>query len=181
MKSIYVIRHAARDFGSVHLNAEGVRAARLLGDRLGPMEYVATSPAQRCIETAVALGCAVQQEADELALPEDDDRMAELDRVRTFSDAVRLAAHGMHLPTYARELRLFVDRAANALLDNQDALLVTHGGIVELIAAAVDASAAVQFSDGVGYCDGVRICIAGSPSVEDALCRVIRIECAPDS
>jgi hypothetical protein len=87
----------------------------------------------------------------------------------------------MHLPTYARELRLFVERAANALLDNQDALLVTHGGIVELIAAAVDASAAVQFSDGVGYCDGVRICIAGNPSVEDALCRVIRIECAPDS
>jgi broad specificity phosphatase PhoE len=157
MKSIYVLRHSARDGGETHLNAAGVRLARDFGAQLGPMTLVLTSPAQRCIETVVALGCAVQEETDELALPDDDDLMFELDRVHDFADALHMVRHGRHVPAYARKLRIFAEQAAARLLDHQDALLVTHGGIVEVLTVALTGDpAAARLGSGIGFCDGVR-------------------------
>ena len=162
MKSIYVLRHSARDSGETHLNAEGVQLARDAGAQLGPMTLVLTSPAQRCIETVVALGCAVQEETDELALPdEDEDLMFELDRVHDFADAIHLVRNGRHVPAYARSLRRFVEQAAVGLLDHQDALLMTHGGIIEVLTVEMAGEvAAASLGSGIGFCEGVRFVIA---------------------
>lgn len=158
MKSIYVLRHSARDPGETHLNAAGVRLARDIGAQLGPMSFVFTSPAQRCIETVVALGFAVQEEVDELALPDDDELMSELDRVHDFAVAFHLVHNGSHVPAFARRLRGFAEQAAARLLDHQDALLVTHGGIVEVVTVALAGeSAAERLGSGIGFCDGVRL------------------------
>jgi hypothetical protein len=53
----------ARDRGS-HLSAQGVALARAVGAELGPIAYVLTSAAPRAIETAVAMGVAVDNTVD---------------------------------------------------------------------------------------------------------------------
>lgn len=50
----------SRGHGSL-LSAEGVRRARLLGDRLPPFGYVMTGPDRRHVETAIAMGYAVDE------------------------------------------------------------------------------------------------------------------------
>jgi Histidine phosphatase superfamily (branch 1) len=56
---------AARGRGS-HLSAEGVALARLVGESLGPFAAVVTSASPRAIETALAIGFAVD---DAVELP----------------------------------------------------------------------------------------------------------------
>jgi hypothetical protein len=51
-------KHPARGRGS-HLSAEGVALARLVGGSLGPFARVVTSASPRAVETAVAMGFAV--------------------------------------------------------------------------------------------------------------------------
>src|SRR5215211_5741433 len=53
----------ARDRGS-HLSAQGVALARAVGAELGPIAYVVTSAAPRAIETAIAMGVAVDDTVD---------------------------------------------------------------------------------------------------------------------
>ena len=71
MRWLEVRRHsltkkgAARGRGS-HLSAEGVMLARLVGASLGPFAFVVTSASPRAIETALAMGLAVD---DTMELP----------------------------------------------------------------------------------------------------------------
>ncbi|MFW6599191.1 hypothetical protein ACQBAU_01800 [Propionibacteriaceae bacterium Y2011] len=66
MKTLEVRRHsltkkgAAREQGSL-LSSEGVRLARLLGDTLPRFDHVLTGPDRRHVETAIALGHAVDE------------------------------------------------------------------------------------------------------------------------
>ena len=168
MRSIYVLRHSARDNGGAHLNAAGVQLARAIGDRLGPMQCTASSPALRCLETAVALGCAVDEEWDELALPDDDELMLELDRIATYADAVRLVQHGRRIPELASQLSERIHRLIDELQDHQDALLVTHAGVVEVAAAAVCGGSVAELGEGVGYCEGVRMMLHDADAMRDS-------------
>ena len=74
MRWLEVRRHsltkkgAARDRGS-HLSAEGVALARFVGASLGPFARVVTSTSPRAIETALAMGFAVD---DTVELPSGD-------------------------------------------------------------------------------------------------------------
>jgi broad specificity phosphatase PhoE len=69
MRWLEVRRHSltkkgpARDRRS-HLSAQGVALARAVGAELGPIAYVLTSAAPRAIETAVAMGVAVDNTVD---------------------------------------------------------------------------------------------------------------------
>jgi hypothetical protein len=72
MRWLEVRRHsltkkgAARGRGGSHLSAEGVMLARLVGASLGPFASVVTSVSPRAIETALAMGLAVD---DTVELP----------------------------------------------------------------------------------------------------------------
>ncbi len=69
MKTLEVRRHsltkkgAVRDHGSL-LSGEGVRRARSVGEALPICDYVLTGPDRRHIETAIAMGYAVDEVAD---------------------------------------------------------------------------------------------------------------------
>ena len=71
MRWLEVRRHSltrkgtARGHGS-HLSAEGVALARKVGESMGPFAYVVTSVSLRAIETATAMGFAVD---DTIELP----------------------------------------------------------------------------------------------------------------
>ena len=67
MRYLEVRRHSKRSRPNQHLNQWGVALARGLGTQLGPFDRVVTSPLPRCVETAVAMGFAVDETIDQLA------------------------------------------------------------------------------------------------------------------
>ena len=69
MRYLEVRRHSKRVRPGQHLSQWGVLLARRVGDELGPFDRVVTSPLPRCIETAVAMGFAVDETIEALAGP----------------------------------------------------------------------------------------------------------------
>ena len=67
MRYLEVRRHSKRSRPNQHLNQWGVALARGLGSQIGPFDHVVTSPLPRCVETAVAMGFAVDETIDQLA------------------------------------------------------------------------------------------------------------------
>jgi broad specificity phosphatase PhoE len=126
-----------------HLSQAGVRAARRVGGSIGPIEYVAASESPRTLETAVAMGFAV------------DDIVAFGSRYATAGVAHHeqwawelpyvhyrelLVGGGLLAAAATEELKLW--RAVLARIeDQQTALIVSHGGSIEptLVAACPDA------------------------------------------
>ena len=72
MKYIQLRRHSHRNKPSQHLSQQGVELARRIGQTIGPFDLVVTSKVQRAVETAVAMGFAVDETNDEFSFfPED--------------------------------------------------------------------------------------------------------------
>src|SRR6516162_1871467 len=71
MRTIEIRRHSytkkgdGRGQGS-HLSQEGVALARRIGGAIGPFDLVLTSPAPRALETAIAMGFAVDDHVEAL-------------------------------------------------------------------------------------------------------------------
>ncbi len=158
MRTLELRRHSIRDRNSAHLSQAGVTLARAQGATLPPFALVLSSPALRAIETAVALGHAIDEERDELALPDEPALALELDACKKFADVARLIKGGLHMPAYARQLLMFADTVAGSLEAGAHALLVTHGGVVETLALACDTSAdAAALGTGISFCEGVTL------------------------
>lgn len=156
--SVYVFRHSSRERHFAHLNQAGVALARRAGERLGVFAQVYCSPAVRAIETAVAMGYAVSAEREELALPDGKALSRELDTIRRFEDAARLLRAGAHIPVYGAQLRAFVEEAVATLHDKNDLLMISHGGLIEVLALACCPSAlAAQLDPELSFCEGVRL------------------------
>jgi hypothetical protein len=71
MRTIKIIRHsytkkgAARGKGS-HLSAEGVALAREIGNNIGTFDFALTSHGPQTLETAIAMGFAVDEQLEAL-------------------------------------------------------------------------------------------------------------------
>src|SRR5262249_3758694 len=71
MRTIEIRRHAPTKKGEErgkgsHLSPEGVALARNIGAEIGPFDLVLTSPAPRTLETAIAMGFAVNDQHEAL-------------------------------------------------------------------------------------------------------------------
>src|SRR6185436_5973238 len=62
MKTIEIRRHSIRTKPGDHLSQEGVTLARRVGGNLGPFDRVVTSTLLRALETAIAMGFAVDEQ-----------------------------------------------------------------------------------------------------------------------
>ena len=156
-------RHTMRAKPGEHLSQPGVDLARRVGaGEFGPVpryQRVVTSPAPRAFETAIAMGFAVDAQADFLWLgdasadvpwPFDPGAVPEIVRTRP-----RLAGFTAVL---ARELLAI----AAGLPDGGAALLVSHGGLVELSAAVLLPDADHRsWGPPIGYAEGIRLIFEG--------------------
>ncbi len=61
MRWLEVRRHAHRSMPQPHLSPQGVDLARRAGEGPGHFDRVMTSTVPRALETAIAMGCAVEQ------------------------------------------------------------------------------------------------------------------------
>ena len=165
MRWLEVRRHSltrkgpARGRGS-HLSADGVVLARLVGESLGPFALVVTSASPRAIETAVAMGFAVD---DTVELPsgyvpgevDHHDQWCWPHPYRTYAG---LLGRGGDLATIAKVHRRVWTSVMEAVPDGAAALVVAHGGGIEpgLVACLPDADHELWGAP-FGHCDGARL------------------------
>jgi broad specificity phosphatase PhoE len=150
---------AARGRGS-HLSAHGVALARAVGAELGPFAFVVTSSSPRAIETAVAMGFAVDDAVDMPAgyVPGEVDHHDQWSWPRPYLHYAALLAAGGGLAAVAAEHRRIWTAAVSSVPEGGAALVVSHGGAVEpaLVSCLPDADH-VSWGAPFGRLDGVRL------------------------
>ena len=168
MRTIEIRRHSytkkgdGRGKGS-HLSTEGVALARKVGGEIGPFNLVLTSPVPRALETAIAMGFAVNDQPEALG----DLSPAVLEEVRhrerwaweepfvTFAHFVRQGGPTTRMGERQREAWV---RALQSVATDGGVLIISHGRIIEsgLVTCIPDGDFAA-WGPSFRHCEGVRI------------------------
>ncbi|HEY3474083.1 MAG TPA: hypothetical protein VGK56_05695, partial [Anaerolineales bacterium] len=131
MKTIEIRRHSIRSIPGDHLNQAGVSLARRVGEGLGPFDWVVTSTLPRAFETAIAMGFAVNEQV-KLMSTYGADVEREVPWPQSFDAYARAVRRGGAAQWYADQLKEYYVRLADRLDGDRAALVINHGGIVEL-------------------------------------------------
>lgn len=162
-------RHTLRLKPGQQLSRAGIELAQLVGARSGPYDLVVSSPLARALKTAAAMGFVV------------DETRADLARMPSglfdewplpFADVAKLVGAGGTAAEFASRQAEIWRGVIESVPDPGRALIVTHGGIIELGAvAAVAAGPRKSWGGPIGYCEGVRLTFEG----RFLNCRVLRV------
>lgn len=171
MPVLEVRRHTMRSKPGQHLSQDGVALANLVGNSSGLFDLVVTSDKPRAIETAIAMGYAPTRQVAELGcLPASIlDVVAWPNSLENISNTVR---QNEKCKEFAREQAKVWKSIISQLKDNQSALVITHGAIIELGAIGLlpDVSHS-SWGEAIGYCEGFRF-----TQVESSMtCEVLRV------
>jgi len=173
MKTIEIRRHSIRSIPGDHLNQTGVTLARLVGQNLGPFDRVVTSTLPRAFETAIAMGFAVDEQNELMSTYGDDvEREAPWPRSPAgYAEVIR--SGGTAAARYANQLAEVYAKLANYLADGRAALVVNHGGVLEMGAVA-SLPNADHFTWGphFDYCEGIRLFWDNGKFVDGEILRV---------
>lgn len=162
-----VIRHAERRDRADNqsgLSEAGSAQAQAAGARCPPFDLVVTSPLPRATATAAAMGCPVTRVHP--ALQEIGEQVEAHVRwnagFRAWADARRAAPA---VAAYADGLAALVRGWIEEVPEGGALLVVTHGGIVEAIAAGLaPGSDGEELGPGAGYAEGFEAAFeAGRP------------------
>ena len=157
MKTIEIRRHSIRSKPGPDLSEQGVALARLVGQELGQFDRVITSPLPRAVQTARAMGYEVDG-TEPLIATYGDDVEVECPWPASFSDYAAACRRGGAAFSYAQRLAGFYEQLADSLPEGGSALVVNHGGVVELSAVGCFPSADFStFGDYIECCEGVRL------------------------
>lgn len=155
MKTIEIRRHSIRS--GDHLSQEGVTLARRIGKGLGPFARVVTSTLPRAFETAIAMGFAVDEQLALLSTYGEAVE-GEVPWPQPFASYARAMRRAGAAAQYGQKLADYFTRLANALDEGSAALVISHGGIVELgIVASLPKNDYKSWGGPVGYCEGARL------------------------
>ena len=174
MKTIEVRRHSIRAKPGVHLNQSGVTLARLVGENLGPFDRVVTSTLPRAFETAIAMGFAVDEQV-ELMSSYGDDVEHEVPWPQSFAGYAKAVKRGGEAERYANQLASYYAGLADYLADGRLALVVNHGGILELgVVASFPDADYESWGWAADCCEGARLYWEDKKCVNAELLRVSR-------
>lgn len=163
MKTIEIRRHSIRSKPGAHLSQQGVTLARLVGQNLGPFDRVVTSTLPRAFETAIAMGFAVDEQSDLLSSYGSE---VELEAPWPLSPAEYAEAirRGGPAARYANRLADLYRKLADYLAEGRAALVINHGGVVEM--------GAVAWGPHFECCEGVRLFCDHGKFVDAEILRV---------
>ena len=169
MRTLYVRRHTMRRKPGQHLSQDGIDLARLVGAESGPFSLVVASPVPRAVETTIAMGFEVDETDESLGRIPSGTASGWPCPFSRISEVVRAGGRAAKFATEIADLwRSIVERVP----ESAQALIVTHGGIVELGAvAAVPDYPHAAWGDAIGYCEGVRLTFDGRSTG----CEVLRV------
>ena len=169
MRTLEVRRHShtkksgTRGTGS-SLSAEGVEAARAVGETIGPFAYVVASIVPRTLETAIAMGFAPDACVDQGGGPlweaslEEVPFHAQWEAEEPFAMYAEAIARGGAMRDLADlQLAIWAD-AVSRVGDGEAALVVTHGGLIDsgLVRALTDADHA-SWGPPISQLEGARL------------------------
>lgn len=173
MKTIEIRRHSIRSKPGDHLNQAGVTLARQVGEQLGPFDYVVTSTLPRAFETAIAMGFAVDKQI-ELMSSYGMDVEYEVAWPQPFAVFAKAVRRDGAAGWYANKLAAYYAQLASGLGDDGSALVINHGGILELgVAAAFPAADYESWGEAVDYCEGAKLYWEDGKCVNAEVLRVL--------
>ena len=157
MKTIEIRRHSIRTIPGDHLNQTGVDLARMVGENLGPFDRVVTSTLPRAFETAIAMGFAVDEQ-NELMSTYGHEVGREAPWPLSCAGYAEVVRNGGAAAEYADRLKDVFSKIANYLANGRKALVVNHGGVLELgaVACLPDADH-IKWGSHFEYCEGIRL------------------------
>jgi broad specificity phosphatase PhoE len=157
MKTIEIRRHTYRTKPGQHLSQQGVTLARRVGEGIGPFARVVTSTIPRAFETAIAMGFAVDEQ-NELMSTMGPDVDAEAPWPLPPAEYAKVVRRGKAAARYAEQLAELYFQLADRLEEGQSALVINHGGVVELgaVACLPDADH-TSWGSHFECCEGVRL------------------------
>ncbi len=165
MRWIEVRRHSLTKKGSLrgsgsHLSQAGVALARVVGETLGQFERVVASEVPRAVETAIAMGYAVDEV---LVMPSGyvPGEVGHHDQWRWSQPYVRYAELVRGRGGLARvalgQLAVW-RRVLSSIPDGASALIVGHGGTIEpTLVAALPGADHENWGSPLRHCDGARL------------------------
>jgi broad specificity phosphatase PhoE len=174
MRWLEVRRHSltkkgpARERGS-QLSAQGVALARAVGAELGPIAYVLTSAAPRAIETAIAMGVAVDDtvELPSSYVPGEVGFHEQWTWAQPWVRYAELVGRGGGLTAVTGAHQAAWTRAMASVADGAAALVVSHGGAIEpTLVACLPHADHEQWGALLGHCDGARLGFADGAFVD---------------
>ncbi|SEH01489.1 Broad specificity phosphatase PhoE [Nonomuraea solani] len=181
MRVLEVRRHsltkkgAARGRGS-HLSAEGVALARAIGQSAGPFERVVASSVPRAVETAVAMGFAVDDTVDMPSgyVPGEIPRHAQWEWEEPYRRLAEIVQAGGAAAEVAEAHREIWAETVGGVAEGGSALLVGHGGAIELaLVACLPGAAHDTWGTPFAHGDGVRLGFAGGRFVHAEFLRAV--------
>lgn len=179
MRWLEVRRHAptkkgaARGRGS-HLPAPGVALARAVGAELGPFALVVTSVSPRAIETAVAMGWAVDDAVDMPSgyVPGEVGHHDQWGWPQPYVRYAELLAGDGELAAVAAEHRKIWTGVVRSVPEGSGALVVAHGGSIEpALVSCLPGADHASWGAPFGHLDGVRLDFEGGRFARARLCR----------
>jgi broad specificity phosphatase PhoE len=167
-------RHSRRLPGGVHLTREGVALARRVAETTGPFDRVIASSAPRAIETAVAMGYAVDAEVRGLlAMPSAVDRQLAEHPPTSFADYVTAVSGSAVTRQFAERQEALWRAELGRLPEGGRLLVISHGGVIEFGTAAAVPEVAKDWGRPLAYLEGVRLQLDGD---RWAGAEVVRVE-----
>jgi broad specificity phosphatase PhoE len=164
VKTIEIRRHSIRSKPGDHLNQSGVTLARLVGENLGPFDRVVTSTLPRAFETAIAMGFAVDEQI-ELMGSYGSDVEREVPWPQSFAAYAKAVKWNGAALQYADQLAAYYADLADYLANDRAALVINHGGVLELgVVASFPGADYESWGEEADYCEGARL------SWEDGKC-----------
>ena len=171
MKIIEFRRHSIREKSSPHLTQEGVDLAKKVGETLGKYDKIISSNATRAVETAVAMGYAVEEIHEEVSMtPEDIEN--EVEWGMGFSEYADVIKKGGETAKYANKMAEYIMKIATELPEDGYALIVSHGGLIEITTIGCLPTIDYAFwSKPLDCCEGVRLAYDGEKFVAAEILR----------
>lgn len=172
MKIIELRRHSIRAKPSPHLTQEGVDLAKKVGETLGNFDKIISSNAPRAIETAVAMGYAVGDVLEEISMtPEIIED--EVEWGMGFSEYAEVINKEGETTKYANQMAKFILKIAEELPEDGFALIVSHGGLIEITTIGCLPNIDYAFwGKPLDCCEGVRLAFDGEKFVAAEILRL---------
>ena len=172
MKTIEIRRHSIRSKPGQHLSQQGVTLARLVGQNLGPFDRVVTSTLPRAFETAIAMGFAVDEQ-NELMSSYGEFVEWEVAWPATLAQYAKAVRKDGSAARYAYQLAEVYRQLVEYLAEGRAALVINHGGVLELGAVACLPHADHEsWGEHFDYCEGIRMFWENSRFVDGEILRV---------
>jgi len=172
MKIIEFRRHSFREKPSPHLTQEGVNLAKKIGESLGKYDMVISSNSPRAIETTVAMGCAVGASYDEVSKTPDS-LEKEVKWGMGFSEYAEVIQKGGETAKYTEKMAEFIKKIAAELPEDGYALIVSHGGLIEITVIGCLPNIDYAFwGKPLEPCEGVRLAYDGEKFVSAEILRI---------